>query len=341
MTLLYMDSFDHYSTDELPDKGWSRFPATDHNITPGLGRRGGQALTASGLLTGSTTTHAFIDSDTIIVGVALNFSAFYNRTAIDIIDNGGASLLLLETTAAGELRLTSGSTVAITAASIYTPTDYSHYQVKYTKGTGANGFAELKKDGVTLLTITTSSETAQASAVTLIEEPSGSAFSLADDLYIFNGLGTVNNNYGGDLRVDVQNADADGVDTDFSSSTGAASFTHVDDVLTDNDATFNESGIVDARDLHEVTLPTLGTVIHGIQQCIHNRKTDAGTVLVDVISEKPAGTGEKTNAVAVNVSDDFFYALAIRETDPDDDTTWSDAKIGANEWGYKINNIVT
>lgn len=344
MTLLYLDSFDHYASAELTDKGYSSsFPASpNHFIYPGQGRRGGQAMGSGvGGVLGITVSNTFEDSDTIILGAAILWSAYYSRTAIDFLDSVGNSLLLIETTNAGEIRMTSGGQVAITATNIFTPAAYHHYEIKYTKGTGANGFAEIKKDGAILLTISNSTETAQCSAWDAFEGSAAGEFARMDDLYIMNGLGTVNNDYAGDLRVDVQRASADGAEVEFTPNLGADNWTSVDDILTDSETTWNESGIIAARDIHEVDTPTLGTVIHGVQQVVHNRKTDAGTVTVDLISEKPAGTGEKVNGAAITSSDNWAFALAIRETDPDDDVTFTDARIAANEWGYKIQNIVT
>ena len=341
MTLLFIDSFDHYATAELEDKGWSHSTFSEHKILAANGRRGTQSLFVSQFTIGTDLTHSLLDSDTMVIGAAMRWSSFLNTEAFVFQNAGGGNICMVETTTAGELRLTSGGQVRITTANIYTATDYSYYEMKYTKGTGANSFAELRKDGIVLLTITNGNATEQVSAFRIIESAGAAGSSAADDLYVLNGLGTTNNDYLGDVRIDVQHADANGAEITFSSNSGADNWTHVDDVLTDNDTTWNESGVISNRDLHTVELPTLGTEIHGIQQCIHQRKTDAGTVKVDVISEKPGGTGEKINKAAHLAADTFAYALAIRETDPDDDTTWSDAKIRANEWGYKINDIIT
>ena len=161
-----------------------------------------------------------------------------------------------------------------------------------------------------------------------------------DDLYVLDGTGAINNNYLGDVRVDAEFTDADGATNLFVPNTGAASFTHVDDPLPDGDTTFVEAGNIADRDLYSVDTASLGTVIHGIQQNVLARKTDAGTVTVDVISEKPSGTGEKVRNTET-ASDNYKYHLSISELDPDDNTSWNDAKVNATEFGFKINNIVT
>lgn len=338
MTLLYVDSFDHYSTDEIPDKGWSTSGVASIKI--GVGRRGGNALGTTSTLITDAATQSFTDSDTIIVGCALKMGEFKDRELLIFKEAGGSEVARMEHTSAGEIKLVSGGVTEITAVAAYDPNAYSYYELKYTKGTGSDGIAELRKDTSVILSISTSNETAQCSSLTVLENE---AFydPLLDDLYILNGLGSSNNDYLGDVRVDVQYTDADGQYTDFTASTGAASYTHVDDVLTDNDATFTESGSIADKEVYSVDAATLGTVIHGVQQVVHNRKTDAGTVTVDLITDKPSGSGLKVNGAALATSNDFTFLLAILETDPDDSTTWTDAKINAEEFGYRIEGIVT
>ena len=337
MTLLYVDSFDHYATAEIPAKGWST-PGSAI-ISAGSGRRGGAALGTQGTLIADIATQSFTASDTIIVGCALKMTTFENKDLLTLKESGGSEVALVEQTSAGELRLTSGGISVITGISAFDPTAFSYYELKYVKGTGANAIAELRKDAVVILSITTSNETAQCSSLSVLENLAA-YFPFLDDLYILNGLGTTNNNYLGDVRVDAHFADADGATVNFVGNTGATQFTHVDDPLPDNDTTFVEAGNINDRDLHSVGSASLGTVIHGVQQTVLSRKTDAGTVTVDLIVEKPGGTGEKVRATKT-ASDTYTYHLSVSETDPDDSTTWTDAKVNAQEFGYKINNIVT
>ncbi len=339
MTLLFIDSFDHYCTTEIPDKGYS--VGTSHTIVPGGGRRGGQAISSTGSSVGSIVTKDLpVDSDTLVVGCALKMSSFEDTILLDIINSTGFSLARLNMTTSGALEIICGTKTAITAAGAFTPTQYNHYELKYIKGTGADAFCQLRKDGVILLTISDGEETDQAAAVDLWRNVSSFKETTADDLYILNGLGVVNNDYLGDVRVDAHWTDADGATVSFTASSAAANFTHIDDnPCPDRDSTFVESGTISARAIYSVDAASLGTAIHGVQQAVFNRKTDAGTVTVDLITEKPSGSGEKINGSGT-ASDNYEFALAILETDPDDSTTWTDAKVNAEEFGFKVNNIV-
>jgi len=342
MTLLFIDSFDHYDTAEIPDKGYSEFLGTNHSIAIAGGRRGGNCLTSDGGANDYLIKN-FDDSDTIVAGFAYQWDAFPSNLlthAIEFIASDGTVLGTFDTTNAGALQITSGGQTETTVTGFYTPTQYNHYQVKYTKGTGADGFFELKKDNVIVLTITTSTATKQCGAVRLLETPAISDATL-DDLYILNGLGTNNNDYLGDVRVDAHYSSADGASSDFVPFIPGDNFEMTDETLVDGDTTFLEAGTVASTELHEVDTASLGTAIHGCQQVIYNRKTDAGTVTMDIISQKPAGSGKKVNENALVVSDNYEFGLAILEDDPDDSTfPWTDARINATEFGFEIDNIV-
>lgn len=345
MTILFIDSFDHYAQEHIDDKGYSQSQTGNHTISSGNGRRGTNCMRSTGTNTGARLDRNYLASDTIVMGFAFRWSAFpdADRTIVDIRDTGGSSLLLLEATSAGEIRITSGGQSKITATNFFSPTNYNHYEVKYTKGSGADGFAEFKKDQIIQKTITNSTETAQATAVRMMEKGSLAQFFDMDDLYILNGLGgSPKDDYLGNVRVDAHFADADGADTDFAPNTGAANFTHVDDPFPgpDRDTTYNQAGTITNRDLHSMDAASLNTTVFAVQPVVYAKKTDAGTVTAELISEKPGGGGEKSSGTN-NASDNYNFEHFILEQDPDDSTEWDDTKINATEFGYKINNIVT
>lgn len=340
MALLFIDSFEHYlSNADLLSKGWSSIHG---EVFTGTGRRGGSALDLANVSIGRVTTRTFTDSSTAVVGYAIR-QALYPSVDISWMkfrDSAAADLAEVKTTSTGALKLISGGVTLTTAAAIYAPNTYNYYELKYTKGTGANGFAELRQDGVVLLTITTSTETTDAGDIGVVESSNSVGVQQVDDLYLLNGTGSVNNNYLGDVRVDYHIADTDGSSTDFTPSSGSVNFEMVDDNPPDRDTTYVESGTVSARDINSVTAASLATAIHGVQQVALARKTDAGTVTVDMISQKPSGAGEKVQSSGT-LPIDYAFSLGIAEVDPDDSTAWTDARVNATEFGFKIKSIVT
>ena len=349
MTLLFIDSFDHYQKDEIVDKGYSgndvAHPSLySHEIEIGTGRRGGNCLKARSPALSGGLAHNIDESSSVVLGVALNFEAFFNtvsyESAIALLDDGAAIIAKVSTTASGELVLESGGVTSTTSTNAFIAGSYAYYELKYTKGTGADGFAELRKDGVVLLTITTSTATENISAFSLPHgSPSAPRDVLVDDLYILNSEGTDNNDYLGDVRVDCHYTIADASETSFVPYISGDNYLMVDDTLTDSDSSFVDAGTIGARDLYDVTLSTTGTTIYGAQHVIHNRKTDAGTVTISAITEKTGGTGEQENGTH-KASDDYTFTAVIMEKDPDDGVSdWTDSRLNTTEFGYKISNI--
>lgn len=342
MTLLYMDGFDHYQTSELAEKGYNPVLSANYDVVPAAGRRGGKAL-KNGDINLSYVSQNFVSSDTVVVGAALSLGSAPSSfdLGVLVLEDAIGGLHSFEITTLGEYKLSSGGATATSSPGAWAISAYNYYELKFVKGTGADAVLELRKDGIVQLTINTSTGVDQIAGCRFLE---GNSLTLTvmymDDLYVLNGLGSTNNDYLGDSRVDTHLPASDGADSDFVPNLGGSNYTMVDEANPDYDSTFVQSGTVSERDLYTMPTTGLGTAIYGVQQSAFIKKTDAGTVTVDVVTEKPAGSGEKVgdNRTA---SDTYSYHIALLETDPDDSTTWSDAKIDATEFGYKVNNIVT
>ena len=344
MTLLFIDGYDHYATAELNQKDYSFSLADNHAIVAGQGRRGTQCFRAAGLNNGAIATLPLVTpSDTLVVGLAWQANQFpttTKRKMIEIIDSGNNALLTVYITSAGELELVSGVDTSTTATNLYAPQVYAHYEVKYVKGSGADGFAEVRKDGIILLTHTTTNETAQAQSIRLLELGAGSETMQMDDLYVLDGLGAVNNDYLGDVRVDTYYMTEDGAQTDFTPFSGVTNFGMVDETLVDGDASFVDSGTISNEDYHKTDEAVLNTQIYGVQPVLSHRKTDAGIVTMNLKTNNLAGAGKRIG-IQETSNDAYSMTHEVHETDPDDSATWTDTKINDTEWGFSIVNITT
>lgn len=336
MTLLFIDSFDHYDDNHYDEKGYFRFFSPNWQHVVGGGRRGTNAMTGEGNgVIGSYLEQEFDPTDTMVVGCAIQINSVpsQDKHLIHIADTADGKHEF-NVTSAGELQIKSGGTTVNTVPSAYEPSSYNYYELKYTKGTGADAVLELRKDQVLVLTITNSSGTTQPNRARFLD--AGNFFNpRLDDLYILNGEGTMNNDYLGDIRVDCQFASANGAQNDFFPNTVGANWTMLDDAIPDDDTTYVENGTILSRDLYKVDDATLGTDIYAIQQVIYSRKNDAGTITVDMLTEKGDGTGEQISVNVVPV-DDWAFQLSLQETDPTTSNVWTDADINDTEWGYKI-----
>jgi len=354
MTLLYVDSFDHYDTIHIESKGWGRsFPAGSHEIALVSGRRATNCLSNDSSSNGTSIVHNISSSSSAILGCAMNITGTFgsNRTLLAFQNDSGAVHCQLVTTGSDQLQLrigsdpSSGTVLDTTGASAFPLGAYSYYEFKLIPSDQVTGgLVEVKKDGLVILT-STAANTLQADlSIASFQAAKGYNASVifTDDLYCLNLEGSDNNDYLGDVRVDALFSDNDGATVNFVPNVSGGNHEMVDDTtIPDDDATFVEAGTITDRDLYSVDSASLGTEIHGVQQCVLSRKTDAGTVNIAVITEKPGGSGERTTIVDSTASETYNYNLGVLESDPDDSTVWTDGKINATEYGFRVDNIIT
>jgi len=158
---------------------------------------------------------------------------------------------------------------------------------------------------------------------------------LYDDLYLCDTAGTKNNDFLGDVRVDVLRPNGAGTYTQFTPSAGA-NYENVDEVYPDDDTTYNQGSLVDDKDAYNVEdlpSPPASTVIHGVKSQITVRKTDAGARECKILTRSGA---TDTLGDALVLSDSYLTPTKIYEDNPDDSLAWEDADVNAMQVGVQI-----
>ena len=134
----------------------------------------------------------------------------------------------------------------------------------------------------------------------------------------------------------LQNTDANGATNQFTPNTATPNYQNVDEAQA-NETDFVSSGTIGLKEQYEFPAPVLGTIIHGVQQVAVSRKTDAGTVTGELISD----SGSEQTWGTDTVNDGYSDMTATLDRNPQDGTAWSDGNISTTEFGFKLNNIVT
>jgi len=156
-----------------------------------------------------------------------------------------------------------------------------------------------------------------------------------DDLYILDDSGTKNNDFLGDVRVDVLRPNGAGTYTDFTPSAGS-NYENVDEAFgPDDDTTYNDGSTVADQDSYALeNLPApAGTTIYGVKSQITVRKTDAGSRECKLLTR--AGTTDDLGDTII-LSDSFTTHTKIFEDNPDDSADWEDADVNGMEVGVEI-----
>lgn len=156
-----------------------------------------------------------------------------------------------------------------------------------------------------------------------------------DDARIFDTTGGVNDDFGGDAKVECLIVNAAGGSTDFTPSAGA-NIDNVDDASPDDDTTYNKSATVGHLD--RFNLPALSTAngtVLGLGIVGYMRKEDAGARTARLHAE--LSTASTTTQESADILPTTAYTFEEMNLDVDGDgNAWDPTKIGALEIGYEV-----
>ena len=342
MSLLFLDSFDHY---EVLDEKWDgqffggniKPIVTQGRFTPG-------ALQIKGSGGGGTVTKNLdpLTSQEVIAGFAYNnvnadsYEGFFYFT-----DNTGVKGFLTINTSTGIADLVYNGVTITTAATIFTGSAWQHVEFRV-KAHASLGELEIRRNGSTVASIT-----AQALFPVgftgfisfTVGADNNSQLHVIDDLYIFNADGAKNNTFAGDTRITVLRPSSNGLDNNFTPFGDATNFGAVDDTIHDSDLTYVEAGQLGAKERYNLfDFDDLGIspgTVYGCQVVNAAKKTDAGTLKYKdqmIIGGIAYDKGEEVIAT----SGTYQMTFMVRDTDPSDDADWTEAKVAALGSGLEI-----
>jgi hypothetical protein len=357
MALLFMDSWDHYVTADLPEK-WTATGATGTSaavaIVAGAGRRSSSGLrwtlgTASAPAgycqkvlspTGAACIMGFsISAPSGFAGTAqgLQIASLRDIAALQVSLRANADMTLSVLRGTTVLGTTTNALPVSTAA-------YVEWKVVIDNAAGS---VEVRINGATGLSLA-AQDTQQTATTGWTSVVLGQIDALAnsgvgiggasktfdyDDLYVLDGSGAAPwNAFLGDLRVDVRVPTGAGTTTGWTPSAGA-NWQNVDDAAPDDDTTYNGTATVDAIDTFVVQdAAVAGATIYGVQQCLSMKKMDAGTCTVAPVI-RHSGTNLVGAAIAPGTT--YAYSLIVHAANPGTAAPWTEADFNAAEFGYK------
>jgi len=366
MALVFMDSFDHYATDDI-DKKWDSLPYITANGTITIGnsvtrRSGTKYLITYARYAVKDVVDRVTNSDvyTFVFGVALMLVPVYFEVdegtgRIDFQNSEGSSQISIRISSDGRVRIYKGNTlIEETGPDYFNELTWNHIEVKCYIHDSV-GYYEVRLNEVTVLSGSGIDTHTYSGGVSRIRVgggfPNGS-YSRWDDLFFLDGNASddpVNpmNDFLGDCRVDCIYPNAAGTYTDFTPSAGS-NYQNVDDGNVagggniDNDTTYNESNQPGDKDTynHDSVL-ALSTSIFAIAQNSCVRKTDAGkryiTQLVRVNGTNYyRDTGCTLNDGEYHLTDNYKVTQRPMDTNPDTDLAWTESDLNSVESGIEI-----
>jgi hypothetical protein len=347
MTMLFMDSFSHYSSSHLSRKYNTVLdPAT---INASGGRNGNASLqvllsNAQGQrgVSKTVTPHS-----TGTIGVAMNPSAVNGAADVyflQILDTGSPQLgvRLLADGRIGIYRGALGSSAQLGATTYAVAgSSYHYYELKYTIDVSV-GALELRIDGDPKLTLTGQNTSATGNATANgfflgVQNPSVGANRTItlqySDLVVMDDQGSLNNTFVGDVRVQALFPTSNGTTNDWTPSTGS-NYENVDDATPNDDTDYNSTSNPGDIDLfaYGALTPTAGAVL-GIQPVMCARKDDGGTRVIAPVL-RPTSTNYVGTSQSITTS--YAFYTEVIETNGDTSSPFTIAELNAMEAGVKL-----
>lgn len=334
MALLFIDGFDHYSN--IREKWVVGSPSEVPDFV--AGRFGGQALRKQFQNASGSISHDFGAQSEVIFGLAFQAPGLQSRGMFRFLDSGSNSRCEVSLTTAGAVSVTAGGFINNSPDGVITTGTTWHYiECRYIAkaSAGLGGVAEVRVDGVVVCAIdgalfpTTLGATDDIQQFEFSDSGTNSPRYLYDDLYIINGESAFNNAYLGDVRITVLYPESDGLDSDFTPSSGGDNFADVNETTLNGDTDYVESGtLMASEDYVNQDIGSDPGSIYGVQVSNGTRRTDAGSIRFKN-EMRVASTKYSDDVEHVSNSGTYFIETYVRDTDPSDDAVWTESKVNA------------
>lgn len=338
MTLLFIDGFDHYTSTSGAD-----FPTvvgSEYTYVSGSNRNidiytmpelGGLGVLRDGGAKDSIASfkRAITPKNTGTLGAGCHF--YYegdpNGNVPISFENGSTALFRCQLDASGFLTLYSGSTLLDTSDSALSANTLWHIEIKVVFGD--SGSVEVQVNGQASLSATgIDTNTTAVNGVGFLgkfEIQTGSMY--ADNLYIWNEAGSLNNDWLGERNVFTLFPDGDTATADWALSSGTDGYALLDDTPPVPGTNYVESSTVgDTSVFTLAALPSTDITIIGVQSSILASKTGTSDTVV-AFGKSGATTGSASPA-----QDSPAYYHQIDELNPADSLEWEAADLTGFEF---------
>lgn len=255
-------------------------------------------------------------------------------------DSGATSHITIAINASLGIDIKRGATViASSVASVVAAITWFYLEV-HVKVSDTVGAVNVRLNGSPSDIVSFSGDTKNAGTATTIDTVRvvsaasvSSQVTHIDDLYICDGLGTVNNGFLGDRRVQTLFPAGAGATTGLTPTGSATNWQNVDEAPASS-TDYNGSAVTGTRDTYALGDLVSGTsTVHGVRSCVAAHKSDAGAA-----SMKPALKVGTTTAydATVALSTSMTEFGAIRESSPDTSAAWTAAEVNGMEFGAEV-----
>lgn len=342
MTMLFMDSFDHYVTADILKKYTSLM--TGNQTIGAFGRNGTNGLNCVYNAGGVQKTIGTA-SATVIAGFAhtitANTAAAQDAAFFAFTDAGTVQVDLRWNGSTRQLFVTrNGTQIGSTGTTVLSLGVAYYIEFKVTINNSTGSF-EVRINGVTEIT-GSSLDTQNTANATVDGIRLGRSNNIDntqnpdyfDDLYFCNDSGANNNTFLGDLRIQCIFPDGAGGNTQWTPSAGS-NFQNVDETAPNDDTDYNSDATIGDRDTYTYgNLSPSTATIKAIQIMTYARKDDAGTRTIAPVLRIGGVNYDQSNLP--NLTTTYQYLPQVIEVSPATTAAFTLSEVNGMEAGAKV-----
>lgn len=343
MALLHFDGFDGLAIADLGPLGGYTPTGTLTMVTgrfPSFNSQAVQTGAAANTTDGLTITHA--PKAIVTYGLAVRFGSLAAAYRVLSGRNGATESFNIVRNTAGRLVIRSGTSVTDVAVGtqVLANSQWYYMEVQFNYPGSGNPTVTVRVNG----SVDVTNSSTFGSVTTLDRVVAGFSFSTVqvapsfsiDDLYILDSLGTDNNTFLGDVRVELLVPSSTSFNDGFTPTGAATNHEATDEALQDGDTTFTSATAV-GRDIDfgMTDLSNTPSAIFGVAVQTVGMKTDVG--IRTTTSRLKSGAATATGAAHTLTSTAYTASpLQIIERDPDGNIAWTRPKLEAAVVGVEI-----
>lgn len=340
MSVLFMDSFDHYATADVLNK-WTTVESSSAGqaISSGGGRRGtnGWICTSAG----RGLNKAFTSVTTAIIGVAVKHPTLPGANQeLFAFREGATQHVSVNVKSDGAIEVkrgaASGTLLGTSAAGVISANTFHFIEARVTVD-NATGAFEIQVDGVSVLSASSQdTQNGGVAGITNIGIIGQTANTVFDDVYICDTLGGVNDDFLGDVRCDCYFPSGNGNSSGLTGSDADSTDNYllVDETAPDADTTYVESDTATTKDTYDFpAMSHTPATINAVQVVATAKKDDAGARSITTVTR--SGGADYDGATEALTTAYLAYSQ-IKETDPNTAALWTKTNFGNAEFGVKV-----
>lgn len=351
MALLWIDGFDHYAANggtlqSLAGIGGNYnvdvnvWTAATMPVLGGLGLRENQSNTdPSGFNHPLPSTYG--TGNTIGMGAHIYVNSYVNsdvsrgQSIFHLLSAAGVGIIYLNMLSSGQLQVRAGSVIGSSLADSGTNllSQDVAYHIEMKVGLHAStGTIEVRVNGVVWINAT-GLNTLQSQTVGQVGLGAGNYASgqsvdmYWDNFYIWDGTGSVNNDFVGECVVETLFPNADTADADWTKSSGSDGYNLINDVPA-NISNYIEAANVGDESIFECTnLSTTAYSIKGVMAAVNAQKTTAGASTIEIGVE--TNNVQSMSAGQALTQGSLTYRNHVVQLNPDTGVAWTPSEVNA------------